>query len=214
MRFDGVDVRHLSGGFGADRRSVRERDDAGHMRFMVLRNLVPTRRGFRQRAPQRFRDRTMTGMRAAHPVRQNVLIEHPAYGIGVHRRGVCGLDDGVDDFLGACRLRFRLFRSGHDGDAVAPHDDRQVRKRPLHLPEHLVHRTENRDGVKLCWDGDGSCRGGHGIPSREWMTIVVSAALPHAAPTCYSSSVSPVRTWAWTWKTLCPASRPVLKIRR
>ena len=90
-------------------------------------------------------------------VLEHVLVEHATHGVGVHRRGVGGLDDGIDQILGLCGLGFGLLGAGDDRHAVAAHDNRQVRKGALYLANDLVNRAEHGDGVKLVRDGDGTC---------------------------------------------------------
>ena len=71
-------------------------------------------------------------------VLEHVLVEHATHGVGVHRRGVGGLDDGIDQILGLCGLGFGLLGAGDDRHAVAAHDNRQVRKGALYLANDLV----------------------------------------------------------------------------
>ena len=163
VRFDGVDVGYLSGGFGTDRFAEREGDDARHVRtppvcgFLTMGRvrLLPAGHA------QFLHHAAVAGMCGADRIFKHVLVEHATDGIGVHRRGIGGLDDIGNHLFGLGGLGFGFAGMRHDGDAVAPYDDGQVGERTFDFPKHLVHRAEHGHRIKLLGYRDGACSGGH-----------------------------------------------------
>ncbi|MDK6701242.1 hypothetical protein QP273_25655, partial [Escherichia coli] len=96
--------------------------------------------------------RSMTGVLKSNAIFQHILIEHTPHGIGVHGSGVSGLDNGVNQILGLCRLSLGLLRPRDNCHAVASHDNRQLRESALNLTKNLVNRAKHGYGIELRWN--------------------------------------------------------------
>ncbi len=233
MRFDGIDVGDLACGLGSDRFARGEGDDARHMRLASVGEFLPlVGTGLLYVGQTQFLDNaSVPGMFRTHVVLQYVLVEHAADGVRVHGRRIRRLNDVGDHLFGLRCLRFGFAGTGHDRDAVPAHDDGQIGERPFHFPKHLVHRAKDGHRIKLPRNRDGTCSSGHKTSSDIFRCITEfdesisprgsvparpprGRRMPRPRHADYSSSFSPVSTWACTWNTVCPASRPVLKINR